>query len=84
MTRDDLKKLVKKAQAANTRKRRIKERKKKLKETQVVDTIGEKKAKGTSKSFKKYNIYNRPTPKKDQRKRHEEQRKKFFERKYRK
>ena len=80
MTRDDLKQLVKGAQAANARKKRARE----MKNTQVVDTISESKAKKTSDSFKKYNIFDRPKPKKNQEELHKKQREKFFERTYRK
>lgn len=80
MTRDDLKKLVKKAQAANARKKRARQ----MKNTQIVDTLKEDKVKGTSESFKKYNLFNRPKPAKDQEERHRKQREKMFERKYRK
>jgi len=80
MTRDDLKKLVKKAQAANARKKRARE----MRNTQVVDTLKKDKVKKTSESFKKYNLFNRPKPTKNQEEKHKKQRERFFERKYRK
>ena len=56
MTRDDLREMVKKAQARKAKAKRARQ----MRNTKVVDTIKKDKMQDVSKSFKKYNLFNRP------------------------